>query len=289
MWADPAEMGWFREAEERVREHIPARSPRRRAAAPTAEEIRRAGVDAERYVRYGKGWYDGSIRAMDAELGRLMDRLDHLGLADRVVVAFVADHGEEFLEHGSHWHGQNVYGENANVPMVLWGPRFLPRGLRVAPTVQLVDLMPTLLDLSGLPVPAEAQGRSLLPLARAAAAGGVPEGWRDRPAFTERRDIDSLGPLPEVHPGFAMVQGRWKIVQHTAPRPGRAALELYDHRADPLNRRDVAAAHPEVVRAMAGQLAQWRGWAEGRRLRADDAATMDAGELERLRSLGYVN
>jgi arylsulfatase A-like enzyme len=289
LWADPAELAWFRDAEERVRRHIPARSPRRRAAAPTGAELDHAGVDRARFVRHGMGWYDGSIRAMDAEIGRLTERLSHLGLADRVVVAFVADHGEEFLEHGSHWHGQNVYGENANVPMVLWGPRYLPGGVRVQPTVQLVDLMPTLLELSGLPLPEQAQGRSLLPLARAAAAGRVPEGWRGRPAFTERRPIDSLGPIPEVQTGFAMVKDRWKVVQLVPPRPGRAELELYDHRADPLNRRDLAAAHPEVARAMAAELTRWRRWAEARRVPGDDAATLDAAELERLRSLGYIN
>jgi arylsulfatase A-like enzyme len=289
LWTDPADLQWFREAEEKVREQMPARTARRRSAAATAEELRRAGVDAPRYVRHGKGWYDGSIRAMDAEIGRLMDRLEHLGLADRVLLAFVSDHGEEFLEHGSHWHGQNVYGENANVPMVLWGPRFLPQGVKVAPTVQLVDLMPTLLELSGLPAPPEVQGRSLLPLARGAGAGQVPEGWREHPAFTERRYIPSIGPQPDVHPGWAMVQGRWKLVQLAPPAPGRAELELYDHRADPLNLRDVGAAHPDVVQAMAGQLARWRGWAEGRRLPPDDAASMDAAELEKLRSLGYVN
>ena len=289
MWLDTAEMAWFREAEERVREHIPASTPRRRSAAPTAEELAKSGVDPDRFVRNGKGWYDGSIRGMDAEIGRLMDRLEHLGLRDRVVLAFVSDHGEEFLEHGSHWHGQNVYGENANVPMVLWGPRFLPQGVKVAPTVQLVDLMPTLLELSGLPAPREVQGRSLLPLARGAAAGQVPEGWRERPAFTERRHAPSIGPVPDVHPGWAMVQGRWKLVQLASPAPGRAELELYDHHADPLNLREVGAEHPEVVQAMAGQLARWRGWAEGRRLPPDDAASMDAAELEKLRSLGYVN
>jgi arylsulfatase A-like enzyme len=285
LWASPADADWFRGEEEKVRKLIPATSPRRRVAAPTREEMERAGIDGERFVKHEIGWYDGSIRGMDAEIGRLMDRLDHLGLADRVVLAFLADHGEEFLEHGSHWHGQNVYGENANVPLALWGPRYLPEGVKVEPTVQLVDVMPTLLELSGLPVPERAQGKSLLPLVRAA-DGKPAAGWRQRPAFTERaaRALDA-----GVKPGFAMVKERWKLVQHEPAPPGQAVFELFDHRADPLDRHDLAATRPDVVRALAGELARWRKWAAAQRLPAESAGAIDAAELARLKSLGYLN
>jgi arylsulfatase A-like enzyme len=274
----------------RVRAEIPAAiGARKRFAAANREEMARAGIDGERFVRHEKAWYDGSIRGMDAEIGRLLDRLEHLGLAERVAVAFVSDHGEEFLEHGSHWHGLNVYGENANVPFLLWAPGFLPRGVEVAPTVQLVDVMPTLLDLAGLPAPERAQGRSLLPLVQQAAAGKVAAEWARRPAFTERAVRSGPGGEIGVLAGYAVVKERWKLVQHTTARPGLPERELYDHRADPLNLRDVAAEHPEVVAALATELARWRTWAEGQRLPADDAGTVDAAELERLRSLGYIN
>lgn len=289
LWTDDGEAAWFREAEARVRQEIPATAAaRKRFAAANLAEMARAGIDGDRFVRHEKAWYDGSIRGMDAELGRLLDRLEHLGLADRVAVAFVSDHGEEFLEHGSHWHGLNVYGENANVPFLLWAPGFLPRGVEVQPTVQLVDVMPTLLDLAGLPVPERAQGRSLLPLVREVEAGKVSAEWARRPAFVERAvrkdpaDADVLG-------GYAIIRDRWKLVAIDPPRPGRPERELYDHRADPLNLEDVAAQHPEVVAALGAELDRWRDWAQRQRLPADDAGTLDAGELERLRSLGYVN
>jgi arylsulfatase A-like enzyme len=290
LWTDEAEAGWFREAEERVRQEIPlTAAARRRFAAPNLAEMARAAIDGERFVRHEVAWYDGSIRGMDAELGRLLDRLEHLGLRERVAVAFVSDHGEEFLEHGSHFHGLNVYGENANVPMLLWAPGFLPAGVQVEPTVQLVDVMPTLLELSGLAVPERAQGRSLLPLVRRVAAGEDLAEWRERPAFTERALRAHEGTETDILPGFAIVRGGWKLVRHSRPAPGRPDLELYDHREDPLNLRNVAAEHPEVVNRLAAELERWRQWAEGQRLPADDAGTVDAAELERLRSLGYVN
>jgi arylsulfatase A-like enzyme len=289
LWTDEGEARWFREAEQLVLPHIPASvGARRRVVAATAAELALSGVDVPRFVRHEKAWYDGSIRGMDAEIGRLLDRLEHLGLSDRVAVAFVSDHGEEFLEHGSHWHGQNVYGENANVPFLLWGPGFVPAGVKVAPTVQLVDVMPTLLDLAGLPQPERAQGRSLLPLVTETAAGRVSADWARRPAFTERAlrgDPAEAG----VMPGFAIVKDGWKLVHHVPPPPGRPERELYDHRADPLNRNDVAAEHPELVAALAAELDRWREWTLRQRLPAEDAGTVDAAELERLRSLGYVN
>jgi arylsulfatase A-like enzyme len=288
MWSSPAETDWFRGEEEKVRKLIPATSPRRRVAAPTRDEMERAGIDEARFLKHEVGLYDGSIRGLDAEIGRLMDRLEHLGLADRVVLAFLADHGEEFLEHGSHWHGMNVYGENANVPLALWAPRYLPKGVTVEPTVQLIDVMPTLLELSGLPVPERAQGKSLLSLVRAAAEGKEAVGWNQRPAFTERSPRGEHEDAAVTN-GLAVVKERWKLVQHDPPRPGRPLFELFDHRADPLDRNDLAAAHPEIVRALAGELARWRKWAVAQRLPAESAGSLDAAELARLKSLGYVN
>lgn len=73
---------------------------------------------------------------MDAEIGRLVERLRALGLDRRTVVAFTADHGEEFFEHGRGFHGQTVYGELSNMPLILWGPGVLPAGVVVEPPVQ---------------------------------------------------------------------------------------------------------------------------------------------------------
>ena len=94
-----------------------------------------AGIDPEAYVAYEKDWYDGSIRGMDAEIGRLRQRLGELGLDRRTLVAFVSDHGEEFLEHGRMFHQQSVYGELANVPLFLWWPGTVRAGVRVPETV----------------------------------------------------------------------------------------------------------------------------------------------------------
>ena len=107
---------------------------------------------------------DGSIRGMDDALAEVFAKLDELGLSERALVAVVSDHGTELLEHDAHFHGHSVYGELNRVPMILWGPSYLPAGRRVETTVQTIDLMPTLLELSGLPASEAAQGRSLTSL-----------------------------------------------------------------------------------------------------------------------------
>lgn len=135
LWTDP---GWEQERErlaQAARRFI-ADPLLKRVDMPTKAELLQAGIDPDRYADRERGWYDGSIRGMDAEIGRLVERLRALGLDRRTVVAFTADHGEEFFEHGRGFHGQTVYGELSNMPLILWGPGVLPAGVVVEPPVQ---------------------------------------------------------------------------------------------------------------------------------------------------------
>lgn len=260
---------------------------------PTREDLEEAGVDPERYVDRERGWYDGSIRALDGEIGRLADRLGHLGLADRVVLVILADHGEELLEHGKHWHGLTVYGEQTDVPLVLWGPGFIPAGLAAQQTVQLLDVLPTLADLAGLAAPAGVQGQSLLPLIAdlAGEEDGAARRWQDRPAFSATfarkppfRDERSGQPLAQ----YAIAEGPWKLIEYEDDGAEAPRFALFDRQADPLDQHDLAAEHPEVVARLSAQLAAWRKWALDHKLEADSVDSLSAEELARLRSLGYI-
>ncbi len=221
---------------------------------------------------------------MDAEIGRLRERLAALGLDRSTLVVFVADHGEEFLEHGRTFHQQSVYGELANVPLFFWWPGVVPAGARIAPTVQNIDLMPTLLELSGLAAPAGMQGASLVPLMQ---GRNVP--W-NRPAVIEAAGrVDPNAPADNV--AFAIIVDGFKLVERPPVAAGTAArYELYDHRRDPLDRHDIAAQHPDVVARLTRELEAWRRMATQARLKPDAAlaGTMNAEDLERLRALGYV-
>ncbi|MEM8934527.1 MAG: sulfatase, partial [Acidobacteriota bacterium] len=249
-----------------------------RFMAPSRDELAAADVDEASFVAHEKAWYDGSIRGMDAQLERLVGHLDTLGLGDRSLVAFVTDHGEEFLDHGRHWHGMTVYGEVARVPWVLWG-QGVPAGMVVEETVQNLDILPTLLDLSGLPIPERAQGRSLVPVLRGESTGRTP------PAFTEQH----ARPRPDEWNMLGVVENGWKLVWNIDPPEGVTEYELYHVENDPLDQNDLAAEHPERVAEMAETARRWRIWAEAQKL--DEAAAqaeMSAEELEQLRALGYV-
>ena len=250
---------------------------------PSRAELQKAGIDADRYMGLNVDWYDGSIRGMDAEIGRLVERLESLGLADDTLIAFVGDHGEEFFEHGRSFHGQTVYGELANVPLILWGPG-VPQGRRIPQTVSLLDVMPTLLEISGLQPPEEMQGRSLVPLL----GGAGPEA---DPAIVERAATNEPtgAPPPVDSESHAIIVGEWKLIHNSRGSEGKPEFELYAQRTDPLDQHDVAAQHPDVVARLSSALKDWRGRALAARLKPEaDTQGLSAEDLERLRSLGYV-
>ena len=258
---------------------------------PNREDLDVAGIDPDVHVAHELDWYDGSIRGMDAEIARLMEGLEERGVAGDTLLAFISDHGEEFLEHGWHWHGNTVYGEILNVPLMLRWEGVLPGGVVVDETVESIDLMPTLLELSGIAAPEEVQGRSLLPLV---VSGDDPEalGWVRRPAFSERKRMPSRDERsnPEDVDQYSVVWEGWKLVRNVEPPEGRNEYELYSHETDPLNRNDVAADNPDVVERLREQLTARLRYAEARKLASDEDAAdaLSPEELQRLRRLGYI-
>ena len=251
---------------------------------PTAQELDEAEVDADRFISAEHAWYDGSIRAMDAEVQRLFERLEEWGLADDTLFAFISDHGEEFLEHGRSWHGHSVYGEMINVPMAVRWPGVVPNGLVVDRTTQSIDLMPTLLELARLEVPEQAQGRSLVPLM------ADPEGFSERwPVFSERKDppTESTESSPDA---YTVIHEGWKLIWNVVLRDERPEFELFDHEEDPLNLNDLAAENPERVEELKRLIEGWRAEVEAAKV-SDEGLEEDLSpeELRELRALGYIN
>jgi arylsulfatase A-like enzyme len=291
MWADPAKREAHHRDLEAVRKVI-SDPLLKLFGMPTRAELVKAGLDADAYVNHDVDWYDGSIRGLDTEMGRLFERLKALGLEDRTLVVFTADHGEEFLDHGRTFHGQSVYGELTQVPLMMRWPGILPAGRVVNDVVQTIDVMPTLLAISGLAAPPEVQGQSLVPLIRPneSPAGSA---WRPRPAISEKaitNPAEGAAPAPHDTEAFAIVDGVWKLIHHTARPNGGPEFELFDVAKDPLNLNDVAAGNPEVVQRLAKLVAGWRQMARAARLKPDTEATkgLTQEQLQRLRSLGYI-
>jgi len=291
MWAEGAERERHVQDLERVRKFI-ADPLLRGFGMATRPEFEKAGLDAEQFVEHDKDWYDGSIRAMDVEIHRLLERLRGLELDDKTLIVFLSDHGEEFLEHDRMFHGQTAYGELARVPLIVRWPGGIPAGRIVGETVELIDVMPTLLEVSGLVAPEGIQGESLAPLligARGDAAEGG--GWTRRPAITEKPlTKDAGGPAPRETESYAIVHEGWKLVHNVTRTQNQAEFELYDVEKDPFDQVNVRAEHADIVERLAKELERWRRLAENARLPADADTTdsLSKEQLERLRSLGYI-
>ncbi len=217
--------------------------------------------------RYPGQPYLGEVAYTDQVVGRLVSWLKGAGVWDRTVLVLLADHGESLGEHGEKAHTFFVYDATQHVPLVVrtpWGDRGRSRA-----QVSTVDLMPTVLDLVGLPPQPDIDGRSLARLVQhpAAEAPGV--------AYAETY-------FPRFHYGWqhlrAMRDGKWKYIE--APTP-----ELYDVQQDPGETKNVYKAYSRraedlrlLLEKMAGSGVQ----------AAPDKDTLDPETLQRLAALGYV-
>lgn len=106
-------------------------------------------LDRERLIAQ----YDGDIAYGDQQFGRFIDELKRRGAYEDAVILFVADHGEEFLDHGGWLHGRSVFDELVRIPMIVKFPGARGAALRVKQMVALSDVLPTVLEAVGLPVP----------------------------------------------------------------------------------------------------------------------------------------
>ena len=232
-------------------------------------------------VAYVRALYDGGVAAADREVGQLLELLDQLGVGDRTLVVLTADHGEELGERTPQrlgMHGAMLYDTLLRIPLIIRDPLARAPVRRVANQVRLVDVMPTILDRAGLPLPAPIDGRSLVPLMAGSERG-------ERLAYAEVSDPDSA--LPRR---IAVREGGWKLVVNLPPLPeGEPASEFYRVSGDPLELHDLAAAEPTRKDAYLQLLRAQREAIDraGRpRLGLDEDVPSDL--REQLRALGYV-
>ena len=108
--------------------------------------------------------YYAMIELIDGQVGRMLDALDQTGQLEDTVVVFMSDHGEMLGDHGIYLKGPHFYDEAVRVPLLLSWPGRFKAGLKADALVELVDLVPTLLEAAGVDVPESVQGRSLLPI-----------------------------------------------------------------------------------------------------------------------------
>lgn len=181
-----------------------------------------------------QGYY-ASISFMDAQLGRVLDALDRLGLADNTIVVFTSDHGYHMGEHG-HYQKMTLFENATRVPLIIAAPGMQAAGRSTKSFAEMLDFYPTLAALSGLKPPANLSGVSLAPLLDDATA-------------TPRVDA-----LTQVGDGYSLRTDRYRYTEW-GPE-GQLGVELYDHASDPAEMVNLAAKpeHAETIRQLAARL-----------------------------------
>ncbi len=220
--------------------------------------------------------YDGRVRDADAQVGRLLGALSEAGQLDNTLIVVVGDHGQLLGEHGKAGHGPLLFEEVLRVPLLIHDPSAPTSGARVADRVGLVDVMPTVLEQLGAPVPEGLQGRSL-----ALAMVGQPLPMR--PYFVEVRV-----PQPEKHAepddqvdgSVGVLQGRYKLVVKGKQR------KLYDLAADPAELHSLTAENKELVREL--EALAFRHQQIKQLLASAEDGDLDAEAIAELKALGYL-
>ncbi|HKS37660.1 MAG TPA: sulfatase-like hydrolase/transferase [Verrucomicrobiae bacterium] len=195
--------------------------------------------------------YHAAVSYVDAQIGRVLDELDRLGLATNTVIVLWGDHGWHLGDHGM-WCKHTNYEQATRIPLLIAAPGVTKPGTRTRALAESVDLYPTLCELAGLPKPQLPQtldGQSLVPVLK-------------RPSRDSKEAIFHVYPRNRRGDGEILGRAvrteRYRLVEWK--KPGAASdtadLELYDYQADLAETRNLAAALPKVVAKLRALLAR---------------------------------
>lgn len=279
--------------------------------------LQRVGIDRQAYFGALRGLYDETMAHQDHQLGRLVERLKREGEWEDTLLIVAADHGHPagtftrfgrglFEPQPEPWQGALFDAYNTRVPLIFVWPGRIAGGRRIDQPVSMIDVLPTLLDLLGLPQPEVLQGQSLAPLL-------LGRDVRLRPVILDEFRVDERG---ELTGNLEILDGRWGASleigphpqglgatrgRHEVPAGGRwgamhtwfpdaPRLLLYDLWNDPFALRAVNDRHPDLVeRYRRTLLRQWRTHLElARRFREAGEVALTPEQLRQLRALGYV-
>jgi arylsulfatase A-like enzyme len=220
---------------------------------PRNAAFRAANLEGQDLVRwkYQRYLHDylGCIKAVDESVGRLLAFLDEAGLAQNTIVIYTADQGFYLGEHG--WFDKRwIFEESLRAPLLVRWPGVVKPGSTNASLVSNIDFAETFLEAAGLPIPAEMQGQSLVPLLK----GEAPSDWR-KSFFYQYYEY----PAPHhVRPHYGVVTGRFKLVRFDGPDVDE--WELFDRERDPLELHNVygETAYTTVVADLKKELDRLR-------------------------------
>lgn len=183
---------------------------------------------AEREARKMIHGYYAAISYVDAQIGKVLDELDRLGLRQNTIIVLWGDHGWHLGDHGL-WGKQTNFEKATRSPLIVSVP-----GQKAAKTdalVELVDIYPTLVELCGFPVPAGLEGTSFSPLLK-----DPKRSWKKAAFSQQPREIHGYGDGM----GYTLRTSRYRFTEWSVPGTEFRAQELYDYKKDPLETKNLA-------------------------------------------------
>lgn len=213
------------------------------------------------------GLYDDGIGYLDERLEELFGELARKPWFEDTILIITSDHGDDLYDHHAYrGHGRYVYQSNIHVPLMVKRPG-QSDGRTVNSLVTTVDLMPTILEATGVAYQGAVQGRSLVPLLEGQSQG-------DTVSVTSVTYADDAR--------TALVRGRWKLIK------GTSTTELFDLETDSDEQRNLAGEHPDRVRELEAELVRL-ATDRGSVVRSEELVPLDEASREQLRALGYLD
>jgi len=216
---------------------------------------RDAGLTA-RDIKIANACYCGEVSMVDRAVGRLLERIESLGLMDETIILFTADHGFHIGEHGllgkmlskkGLFKGAPLYEEVTRVPFLLYVPGEKPK--RTSAIIQPPDIMPTLFDLLRVKTPPGAQGQSFAPIVRGRKGEGREFAVTTMPLYNPgmtTKAVDDFERRVETYLPATITAPPWVLLYYRQGAP----VELYNLKRDPQQKKNVAKQHPAIVKRL---------------------------------------
>ncbi len=228
--------------------------------------------------------YNAEVAYTDEHVGKLLAKLDELGLKENTLIVLTGDHGESLGAHGELTHGRFLFDTTVLIPLILYHNDRIPKGSRIEAMVRSIDIMPTILDFLGIPDSADSQGVSLLP----ALEGKLEE----RPILLETMlpyyESEDLKDIPVELTGLRTRE--WKLVYVSMEKDGRPAwtAELYNVSKEPYELFDVREENKTTFNRLMNEMHSMMQTYSAKGVPKDNYIVMDNETREKLKSLGYL-
>ena len=218
--------------------------------------------------------YRGEISYLDAQIGRLLETLDEMGVAENTLVVLVADHGESMVEKDLYFCHAGLYNQVIHVPLIMRWPGGLPAGHKVESLTSSVDIYPTILELVDVMTePADLSGRTLVPT--------LADGTHQVHDSVISEAVK--GVIRSVH------QGDYRYIKPYKREWSMPTDHLYRSFIDYAEAQDLKETEVDLARQLEQLLDDRLAEAQQRTLPATDEEALDPKTAEALKSLGYIN